>query len=73
MLTARKGSSITRWLNGTYTGDNEAVAAGVERWLDTRADHRDRQRELALQEPLLTRRLSDPRGPLQASFQNACR
>ncbi len=37
-LTAHKGSSITRWLNGTYTGDSEAVAAGVERWLDTRAD-----------------------------------
>ena len=25
-------------MNGTYTGDNEAVAADVERWLDTRAD-----------------------------------
>ena len=34
----RHASSITRWLNGTYTGDNEAVAADVERWLDTRAD-----------------------------------
>ena len=34
----RHASSITRWLNGTYTGDNEAVAADVERWLDTRTD-----------------------------------
>ncbi len=34
----RHASSITRWLNGTYTGDNDAVAADVERWLDTRAD-----------------------------------
>ncbi len=34
----RHASSITRWLNGTYAGDNEAVAADVERWLDTRAD-----------------------------------
>ena len=34
----RHASSITRWLNGSYTGDNEAVAADVERWLDTRAD-----------------------------------
>ena len=34
----RHAASITRWLNGTYTGDNEAVAADVERWLDTRAD-----------------------------------
>ena len=34
----RHASSITRWLNGTYTGDNEAVAADVERWLETRAD-----------------------------------
>ena len=34
----RHASSIIRWLNGTYTGDNDAVAADVERWLDTRAD-----------------------------------
>ncbi len=34
----RHASSITRWLNGTYTGDNDAVAADIERWLDTRAD-----------------------------------
>ena len=34
----RHASSITRWLNGTYTGDNDAVAADVERWLETRAD-----------------------------------
>ena len=34
----RHASSITRWLNGSYTGDNEAVAADIERWLDTRAD-----------------------------------
>ena len=34
----RHAASITRWLNGTYTGDNEAVAADVERWLYTRAD-----------------------------------
>ena len=34
----RHASSITRWLNGTYTGDNDAVADDVERWLDTRAD-----------------------------------
>ena len=34
----RHASSITRWLNGTYAGDNDAVAADVERWLDTRAD-----------------------------------
>ena len=31
-------SSITRWLNGTYAGDSDAVAADVECWLDTRAD-----------------------------------
>jgi len=34
----RHASSITRWLHSTYTGDNDAVAADVERWLDTRAD-----------------------------------
>ena len=27
----RHASSITRWLNGAYTGDNEAVTADVER------------------------------------------
>ena len=34
----RHASSITRWQNGTYTGDNDAVASDVERWLETRAD-----------------------------------
>lgn len=31
----RHASSITRWLNGAYADDKDAVAAGVERWLDT--------------------------------------
>ena len=35
---ARHPSSLSRWLNGTYTGNNEAVAADVARWLETRAD-----------------------------------
>ena len=34
----RHASSLSRWLNGTYTGDNERVAADVARWLETRAD-----------------------------------
>ena len=34
----RHASSLSRWLNGTYTGNNEAVAADVARWLETRAD-----------------------------------
>ena len=31
-------STLTRWLAGTYPGDEAAVAARLERWLDTRAD-----------------------------------
>lgn len=34
----RNMSTISRWLNGTYAGNDEAIAAVVERWLDTRAD-----------------------------------
>lgn len=34
----RHSSSISRWLNCNYTGNNDAVAADVERWLETRAD-----------------------------------
>ena len=34
----RHSSSISRWLNRNYTGNNDAVAADVERWLETRAD-----------------------------------
>ena len=34
----RHASSVARWLNGTYTGNNDAVAADVARWLETRAD-----------------------------------
>ena len=34
----RHSSSISRWMNGTYSGNNDAIAAEVERWLRTRAD-----------------------------------
>ena len=34
----RHSSSISRWMNGTYSGNNDAIAADVERWLRTRAD-----------------------------------
>ena len=34
----RHASSLSRWLSSTYTGNNEAVAADVARWLETRAD-----------------------------------
>ncbi|ABS69745.1 B transposition protein domain protein [Xanthobacter versatilis] len=30
--------TFSAWLNGTYAGDNERVAANVARWLDSRAE-----------------------------------
>lgn len=33
-------SALNRWLKGAYTGDNEALAAKMRRWLDTRQSRR---------------------------------
>ncbi|MDE0203326.1 MAG: AAA family ATPase [Rhodospirillaceae bacterium] len=41
----RSGSAISRWLNGTYSGNVPAVEADVERWLATRADAAKRSLE----------------------------
>ena len=38
----RRESTISRWLNRKYTGDNDAVEALVARWLETQAEIAER-------------------------------